>query len=389
MEKIIRNQVDLILYEEGSFSPLTWLLKEGVLDYTDYLQWRNGEVDFLENRFKVSLKKIISELELVNQYARLLKLEDTQHSYASVKGNMLYFSRDPGREKIYTSIYEPAKDRIQMDLFYDSSPACTANDLVLAITNNCHEDISALLARMKSLDFDKYQQFEQLLATRNDLTESSKTSHWKIRLLEQTLTPLAFALLGRVAHDFLAPLWREISADISEQRFDASAPENHLSYTAMKSFQWQDVLSAVAREPDWLAQPLLMFRYAEAQFKLRHELEGLKMWFRLFLFYSDQAEQFVGNTSNRLLLSDWQSFLELDPELENQFFAAWVLLQRPALGGYGMGFNGSSPGVESFQLISKLVTGSDDGFDEAAVRVRTALKQQNSALFVHLMDALS
>jgi hypothetical protein len=388
MEKMIRNQVDLMLYEEGSFSPLNWLIHEGVLDYADYLQWRNGEVDFLEGRFKASIEKIIHELTLVDQYARLLQLGVVLLPYLSDKGVRLYISRDPAREKIYTSVYEPAKDRMQMDLFYDSSPACTVNDLVLAIINNHHDDIAALLSRLESLDVDKYQQFEQLLAARGVLLDSGKNYRWKIKALEQKLTPLALSLLGRFAHDFLAPLWREISTAINELEFDPRYPDLHLSYTAMRGFQWREVVAASAREAEWLEQSVLMFRYAEAQFKLHHELEGLRVWFRFFLFYPDQAEQYIGNTCNRLLLSEWQAFLELEPELEKQFFASWVLLQRPALAGCQMGFNNSTPAVESLLLIRKLLNSGDDGLNADVVRIRAELKQQNSALFIHMMNAM-
>ena len=40
--QIIHNQVDLILFEEGIFSVINWLLREGYLDFIDYRKWRNG-----------------------------------------------------------------------------------------------------------------------------------------------------------------------------------------------------------------------------------------------------------------------------------------------------------------------------------------------------------
>ncbi|MEI7994899.1 MAG: hypothetical protein WCH01_08365 [Methylococcaceae bacterium] len=82
--QIIHNQVDVILFEQGKFSVLNWLLREGYLDYKDYQNWRNGENPYLEDHFKSTSPAIIADLEIVRRYARKLKLESFCHSYTSV-----------------------------------------------------------------------------------------------------------------------------------------------------------------------------------------------------------------------------------------------------------------------------------------------------------------
>ena len=129
------------------------------------------------------------------------------------------------------------------------------------------------------------QKFARLLALQNELTESRKSSGRKIKLLLQTVTPLAFEVLGQFAHDFLTPLWHRLSVEVADRNFDAGSPEDHLSFTAFKGFQWQQVLSSITREADWIKQPVLLFRYGEACFKLNKELEGLESWFRLFIAF--------------------------------------------------------------------------------------------------------
>ena len=52
LNRLIQNQVDFILFEEGSFAPLNWLLREGHLDYNEYLNWRKGKSTYLEDYFK-------------------------------------------------------------------------------------------------------------------------------------------------------------------------------------------------------------------------------------------------------------------------------------------------------------------------------------------------
>ncbi len=67
--QIIHNQVDLILFEEGKFSVLNWLLREGYLDYNDYQKWRNGENHYLADNFKAAIPMIIFDL-VIAQYRR-------------------------------------------------------------------------------------------------------------------------------------------------------------------------------------------------------------------------------------------------------------------------------------------------------------------------------
>ena len=272
-----------------------------------------------------------------------------------------------------------------MDLFFDSAPACTANDLIRAIIDKREDDVLRLMSQLKSLAPENHQKFDHLLALQNELTVSRKSSGRKIKLLLQTVTPLAFDVLGQFAHDFLTPLWQVLSAEVTDRYFDAESPEDHLSFTAFKGFQWQQVLSSITREADWINQPVLIFRYGEACFKLNKELEGLESWFRLFMTFPDVAETLVGSTCNRLLLSDWRHFNELDPELESPFFPAWIVLKKPALAKNAFTFDCESDGNESLQLMYSLVGSKENGLNETIIKLRARLQQQNPILFIHTM----
>ena len=385
--QIVHNQVDLILFEEGRFSVLNWLLREGYLDYNDYQNWRNGENPYLEDHFKATIPVIIADLEIVRRYAGKLKLESFRHSYTSGANQTLHFCRSPANEIIFTTDYEPARDRLQMDLFFDSAPACATNDLIRAIIDKRGDDVLRLMSQLKSLAPENHQKFDRLLAFQNELTVSRKSSARKINLLLQTVTPLAFNVLGQFAHDFLTPLWHMLSVGVAERYFDAESPEDHLSFTAFKGFQWQQVLSSITREADWINQPVLLFRYGEACFKLNKELEGLESWFRLFLTFPVVAEAVVGSTCNRLLLSDWRHFNELDPDLESSVFPAWIILKKPPLAKNAFTFDSESEGNASLQLMCSLVGRKANGLDETAIKLRARLQQQNPKLFIHYMAA--
>ena len=196
---------------------------------------------------------------------------------------------------------------------------------------------------------------------------------------------MAFDVLGQFAHDFLTPLWQMLSVEIADRYFDAESPEDHLSFTAFKGFQWQQVLSSITREADWIKQPVLLFRYGEACFKLNKELEGLKSWLRLFLTFPEVAVSVVESSCNRLLLADWQHFNELEPELEPVFFPAWVVLKKPALAKNAFCIDFAGVGNTSLQLMCGLVGSKENGLNEAIIKLRARLQQENPKLVVHYM----
>ena len=383
----IHNQVDLMLFEEGKFSVLNWLLRVGYLDYNDYQNWRKGEIPYLEDHFKATAPAIIADLEIARRYAEKLKLESSLHSYTSVTNQPLRFCRFPANEIIFTTDYEPAQNRIQTDLFFDSAPACATNNLVRAIINKRADDVLHLMSQLKSLAPEKHQKFEYLLTLQDEMTSLGNTSNRKIKLLLQSITPLAFEVFGQFAHDFLTPLWHELSVEVADRCFDAELPEDHLSFTAFKGFQWQQVLSSINREAEWIKEPVLLFRYGEACFKLNKELEGLESWFRLFLAFPNVAETVVKSTCNRLLLDDWRQFNELDPELEPTFFPAWVVLNKPALAKNVFSADCAGAGKASLQLMCSLVEKKENGVNESIIKLRARLQQQNPKLFIHYMAA--
>lgn len=382
--KTIQNQVDAILFEEGSFSAIAWLLREGFLDYADYLNWRKGGIGYLEDHFKTALPEIMASLKLAQHYAEKLKLEVVGQPYASINQQVLNICRSSANEAILNRVYQPAENRIQMDLFFDSAPVLAAQDLTRAIVDQRDEDITRLLAQVQSLAPEKYESFNRLLAQQKQLLHYPDTRS-KIEFLLNTMTPLAFSVLGRFANDFLTPYWQQLSLKLSGRRFEAAYPEDHLSFTAFRAFQWQEVIAAIEREADWNKQPDLLYRYAEAGFKLNKEAAGLENWFRLFMLFPDYAERLVAGTGNYLLLSDWRNFSELDPELGTVFFPAWAVLKKPALAKITMAIDAENIGNDSLQLISGLAACT--GINESAINLRAKLRQQNPSLFIHYMAA--
>ena len=382
MPNSIQNQFDSILFEQGSFSAIPWLLRVGHLDYADYDSWRNGGGGFLEEYFKIPLAEIIASLKLARDYAEKLNLDAVCQSYTSIEQKSLTICQSKTNEIILTTIYQPAENRDQMDLFFDSAPILAVQDLTKAIVDRRGNDIPNLMARLKLLAPETAPSFERLLTQQEQLSHCSTTKS-KIECLMDTMTPLAFSVLGRFAGDYLTPIWRQLSLEISGKPFDAESPQNHLSFTAFKTFDWREVLVAIEGEEGWQRQPVLLYRYAEACFKLNKEAEGLASWFRLYMLFPESAERLINGTDNFLLLSDWRNFNELDPELDAIFFPAWTVLKKPGLAKLKVNVDEKNIGHNAFQLICDLTLCAGNDIDETTLGLRSKLRYQNPRLFSH------
>ncbi len=382
LDRIIQNQVDLILFEEGCFTPLNWMQRSGHLDSIVYLKWKEGEIEYLEDEFTTSRTEIITVLEDVQQYASIQNLDSYKNSYTSVASQALHVCRSPANEKFFTTIYEPAQDRIQMDLFFDSSQAITVSDLIQAIVERQNYTVEDLLIKLEYLDLEKYKQFNHLLAYEKEIMHGKSTCEEKIKLV-QKLIPLAYEHLHRFLHDFITPIWHKLSEDVGGLVFNPEKPDNHLSFTAFQGFQWQLVIESIEREQDWNKQPILLFRYAEACFKLHRDREGVAIWFSLFIQYPQRAEKLVNKSCSQMLMSDWQCFTELDPELESSLFPAWMVMKTPVLAKNTFVFekNANQP----LELIENLVRNSENKIN---VDLRVSLQKTSPVLFVHYMKSL-
>ncbi len=382
MPDSIHSQFDSILFEHGSFSAIPWLLRVGHLDQADYDSWRNGGEDFLEDYFRTPLAEIIANLKLAGDYAEKLNMDAICQPLTSIGQKTLTICRSQVNEIILTTFYQPAEKRVQMDLFFDSAPILATEELTRAIVDRRGNDIRNLMARLKLLAPETCPSFERLLAQQEQLCHCPTTKS-KIEYLLDTMSPLAFSILGRFVGDYLTPIWQQLSLELSRKPFDAESPQDHLSFTAIKSFDWRGVLLAVEAEDGWYRQPVLLYRYAEACFKLNKEAEGLATWFRLYMLFPESAKSLVNGTDNFLLLSDWLNFNELDPELDVVFFPAWTVLKKPALAKLKVIVDEENIGHDTFQLICGLIRCAGKDIDLTTLSLRSKLRNQNPSLFSH------
>lgn len=382
----IRNLFDLLLYEEGCFSILNCFLKEGYLDYDVYQNWRAGKIDYLEHEFTCSSETCSAFFAEVNGYASILGVDREPVDYLSTGGQTLHFSPNPQRDTNYKTLFTPSSDRVQLDLFFDSAESGLTDDLTHAVVNGETQRIEYLLSALRRVNSKKAQQFEHILRTKDAIVANALSIDEKLRLMERELTLPVLELMGHWANDLLIPLWQEFADEFSDRIFDPKKPKYHASYCAFKGLQWRKVLHAIEKERNWRRQPILLFRYAEANFKLQNELEGLNSWFHLFLSFPETASKKIAQTGYRLLQEDWRQFQTLDPEMENDLFPAWVLIKKPMLSRYAFDVDEPSASTKAFTHVLELLQTAESRLDRKAIALRAELKRCCPTLFVHFIN---
>ncbi len=385
-KRFIRNLFDLFFYEEGCFSMLNCFLKEGYLDYDVYLRWRAGKIDYLEQEFSCPPEICTAFLTEVNDYAAILEVAREAVDYFSTDNQTLRFSPDSKRDADFKILYTPAVDRVQLDLFFDSAETGLTVELTNAVIHGETQRVEYLLAALRRTDSNKARNFERMLKARDAIVADTLTADEKLHLMEHEIMLPTLELMGHCANDFLIPLWRKMAEDFSDYVFDPNKPNSHASYCAFKGLQWQETLQAVERQRDWRRHPILLHRYAEACFKIQNELEGLRCWFRLFLFFPEAASELITKTAYRLLQEDWRQFQSLDPELEKDLFPAWVLTKKPMLAKHAFEVDAHSASAEALTRIIELLRTDDNRLDRNTLTKRAELKRCYPSLFEHYMN---
>jgi len=206
----------------------------------------------------------------------------------------------------------------------------------------------------------------------------------ELRMLEETLAPLAENLLGKESRNLLVPLWRRLSTALHGQPYHAAQPEQHMSYTAGQAMDWDDARQAVEQVSHWQTDPVLLQRHARACDLLHRRCDALLSWFTLCWQFPGQSNA-IESSIDTELRQQWTAFLELEPELPAQTFPAWLLLAKPGLrkvltGPRHDAINCPASYRALYQLQGKQSAQADDN-----IALRARLKQQDPLLFQYYL----
>jgi hypothetical protein len=118
----VHSAVYTLIKDKGFAAPVDVLIAVGVLSKTDYENWRNGRVDYLERVCKVNLKKLSTINREIQAYATKQNLKSSWTDYRKWgKGEniRLRFSKSGNEqiERLYATHYVSHKkiDEIKID----------------------------------------------------------------------------------------------------------------------------------------------------------------------------------------------------------------------------------------------------------------------------------
>jgi hypothetical protein len=271
-----------------------------------------------------------------------------------------------------------------LDLFTDAPATNLVNAITQALIDRDPSEARRQLERLYviSPDHIRLGDLERLVEATELLPTAVSDVSADLRMLQEVLTPLADALLGKSSRNLLIPLWRRLSAAVQDRPYRSTEPEQHLSYTAYQAMDWDTVRQAVERETQWQSAPLLLLRHAQACDHLHQHTQALHSWFPLCWRFSEQTDA-IASCTHHELRQQWAAFLDLEPELPVESFPAWMLITKPGL-TQRLPEPASAPAsyITLYRLQHNRLHAADN---EHTIALRTQLKQQDPLLFQHFL----
>ena len=335
-DKETREAVDRLLFEQGVYTPLELLLAEGRLLYADYEAWRGGQCDYLEDLLFGDPEQSYELMKRAQAYAEALGLAAETQRYVSRRaqqGHSLLFSSASAWDRCFHTGYRKGDDAPQLDLLMDTAGVTLSNGIIRALVEGDEVEARRLLNRLFEIDPGHRQLggLERLVAANPEFPVEDAVP--ELLRLQRELCPLAEEILGPGARHFLAPQWRRLTRAMLDVDFDPDNPELHSSYSSLRVEDWGQVKASVEAESNWQEQPVLLRRHARACGRMHLDSAAVAGWFRLCWHFPDQAV-FIASEAEPEWRRYWQLFLELDRELPNRDFPAWVLIDQPGLANW-------------------------------------------------------
>ena len=390
MSQKLQFQVEQLLQEQGEYIPLEFLLLEGRLIFCDYEAWRNGEIDYLEDALFGDPVQVKDTLQQASAYMQKREWQAYRLSYKVWRSEAeptLRFSRDNGFNDYFHGCYKKPDDQLQMDLFTDAPASNLANRISQAVLEKNSEEAARLLCRLYDIapDYVQLAALEHLVEATRLLLMPVVDVEAEMKVLQQTLTPMAEQVLGNESRRLLIPLWQRLSEALLERPYEAERAELHLSYTATQAMDWEIVQQAVEQELAWESDPILLLRHARACDHLYKKMEIYQSWFMICWNFPEYSEA-IKDSTDRQLQQQWEKFLAVDPVLPEQAFPAWLLINMPSLTKVlkdPCRTEIESP--ESYKLLYQLQSIYEQtrhtGVDDTIISLRRELKQANPMLF--------
>jgi hypothetical protein len=339
----LQAQVDAQLLEQGAFAPLELLFNTGRLLYSDYESWRRRELDLLDGALMGNPDKIKAELEQAIGYARRIGLVEQPQEFLpwhtegtpgdSVSAaRPLRISMDAQLQKLIGARYIRAQNLPQMDLFFDNPIVALTNGIVQALATRNLPDAQRQLDQLyaQAPTHADLAAFDQLLAALGHLGHPIEDPRAEMAFLLE-VSPTARRLLAAQSRDLLSPLWIQLGGALANVAFNPEEPNLHRSFAFGQAQDWTAVSDCVTRELNWQWHPPLCLRMVESAFHRRKRVEALAAWCHVCWRAPESASESITRLRQPELISLWNRFLDEEDPLQEVDFAAWLLIQEPAL----------------------------------------------------------
>lgn len=338
----IRTSIDTQLMELGSFSPIEWLLNSGHLHYTEYEQWRQGSVSYLEDVISLPREQLSEQLQDGAEFSGQLGLTHEPQDYFSwennATGQQLNLCREPHLSALLSKRWiRQQQDAPQMDLFMDNPAVVTENQLIGCLGDRQWDEAQKCLDRL-------YQQspahlhlgdYEGLIAyglhTIEPIDADITAVEEELAGLENEIVPLAKQLLSQKARDYLAPAWQRIAEAMESLASTLGHSPLHASYAWEKLQNWPQVKTSILDLQNAETDPRLIARLATAYWFLQEREQALLCWCHLFLLHEEFSELEIEKSPDPQLINIWQVYADIEAEPPLSQFPAWLLLKQPGL----------------------------------------------------------
>ena len=377
----VRAAAERLLHDLGRCSPMDLLLAMRLLRPEDHEAWCRGERARLDDALAGGPAGARRCLEAAGRWAGALGLT-ARHDVLSGTGGHpaedLVASSDPRlNELLRTSFFpRPAQEAEQLDLFLDSPVTSAVNALLDALWAGDPGEGRRARARLMER-VPGHAQAASAAALIEMLEtpppgDAARGQEWTGRL-EREWAPAASALFGARGAQWLAPRWCAAGRAIESGRLDPRRPERHPSAAYLRGLDWQGVKRSVLATPDYEAEPALLARLAEAEWRLGDRHQAISHWFTLCWRAPEAFRKLVAGRDfpDRAVRDAWNLAEDRDDpgsETFPEWFPAWMLLHEYGLARtlalrQGGRSGGPEPGREgdperAFGLLTALLTTS-------------------------------
>jgi hypothetical protein len=345
----VQGLVDQQLQEQGTFSPVEFLLATGRLLYSDYEHWRRAEVGNLEAVLLGNPGRVRAQVGQAVDYARSIGLVAEEQCWVPwVAGasrkcetqEILRISADEAFHNLVCQRFFLPDEVPQLDMFFHSPTVVLANSVAEALAGRDVEGVRQQLDKLyrEAPNHPELAAFDRLFETLCRCEQPVVDLAGELAGL-QALAPVARQLLGGCSRDYLVPLWRRLLVPLDGRGFDVQEPLLHASYVLAQVQDWPGVSIAVRAQSAWWEHAELCRRLVESGCRRGDRVESLTAWCYLCWLHPESglASLTEGDPPDQGIHVLWQYFLEFEDSLplEEQVgiedFPAWLLLHTPGL----------------------------------------------------------